>query len=509
MDAKSFSISIQGASHIKKNKECQDYSASYFDDKCSIAIVCDGHGGDDYMRSAYGSKFAAEVSLDNIKAFVSGVDTEKLSRNPDKTLNILKASIINGWNNAVHNHFESNPFTDVELSGISEKARKRYIQQGKIESAYGTTLIAVARTDNYWFGLHIGDGKCVAINNESSFAQPIPWDEKCFLNATTSICDSDALERFRHYYSNELPAAVFVGSDGIDDCFNNEEQFNNFYKTILYSFGTSEFDSAVQDLRDFLPRLSQKGSGDDVSIAAFMSIEEVANLEIVKNFDRDKEKARVEENARKEAERNEEEKRRVEQEHEAFLRKNESKSGKKCPRCGGKLLRGMQFCPTCGLKLSNLQEAQRSGLLSSGENASEITELEITVAENERIRSDDERSVIEDVVEENLGAQEQDECDTARNDELETEEADQIKEVGETSDDVESEIESSEQILEDSETTADHELIMKPSEQIQEDSGASDDEELEMKPSERVQRDSCITDLEEPNEDCQSDCIEK
>ena len=56
MNAKSFHLTAQGASHIKKNKECQDASSSYQDENCAIAIVCDGHGGDDYVRSAIGSK---------------------------------------------------------------------------------------------------------------------------------------------------------------------------------------------------------------------------------------------------------------------------------------------------------------------------------------------------------------------------------------------------------------------------------------------------------------------
>ena len=51
MRMQAFHLSSQGASHIKKNKECQDASDSYYGENCAIAIVCDGHGGDDYVRS--------------------------------------------------------------------------------------------------------------------------------------------------------------------------------------------------------------------------------------------------------------------------------------------------------------------------------------------------------------------------------------------------------------------------------------------------------------------------
>lgn len=356
MNAKSFNLSVQGASHIRKNKECQDASVSFYDEKMAVAIVCDGHGGDDYMRSAAGSTFAADVAKKNIVDFLNAITKEQFFANPEKNMKDLEASIISGWNDAIDRHYKQTPFTEVELSGVSEKARKKYKQGIRFESAYGTTLLAVAMTNEFWFGIHIGDGKCVAVNPEGKFVQPIPWDRKCFLNATTSICDSDALERFRHFYSEKLPAAVFVGSDGIDDCFSNNEQLHNLYKTILYSFGTSEFERAKNDLKDYLPRLSAKGSGDDVSIAAIFDFDIVPELEVVKDFDREKEKARVEENARKEAEKNEAEKRRVEEEHAKFQQQHnvKAKAGipmKFCTEYGGKLEPGNKFSQSCGTNI--------------------------------------------------------------------------------------------------------------------------------------------------------------
>lgn len=205
-----------------------------------------------------------------------------------------------------------------------------------------------------WFGIHIGDGKCVAVNPEGKFVQPIPWDEKCFLNATTSICDSDALNRFRSFFSEKLPVAVFVGSDGIDDCFSTEEQLNNLYKTVLYSFASSDFDSAVTDLSDYLPRLSAKGSGDDVSIAAVLDLDKIGEIDAVREFDKDKEKARVEENARIAAEKLEEERKRVEAERAEQLRRQQAQravSPKYCSHCGAKLVSGMKFCGECGTRI--------------------------------------------------------------------------------------------------------------------------------------------------------------
>ena len=107
MNAKSFNLSIQGASHIKKNKECQDASKSYFDSKMSIAIVCDGHGGDDYMRSAVGSEYACEVAEKNIKNFLENIDKDKFLEASEKLLKDLEASIINDWNQLVYSDRKS------------------------------------------------------------------------------------------------------------------------------------------------------------------------------------------------------------------------------------------------------------------------------------------------------------------------------------------------------------------------------------------------------------------
>lgn len=351
MRMQSFHLSTQGASHIKKNKECQDSSESYFDENCAIAIVCDGHGGDDYVRSASGSAFACAAAKNSIINFIENVDNDDLTRHHNQLIHNLNASIISAWNEAVYAHYTEHPFTEAEITVLSERAKRKYLKEKRIESAYGTTLIAVACTKDYWFGIHIGDGKCVAVNPEGKFVQPIPWDEKCFLNATTSICDTDALNRFRSFYSEKLPVAVFVGSDGIDDCFSSEQQLNNLYKTVLYSFATSDFDAAVDDLRDYLPRLSAKGSGDDVSIAAVLDLERIGEIDVVREFDKEKEKARVEESARVAVQKAEEERKRVATERAEQLKQQHARKAsraKYCSNCGAKLLPGMKFCGECG-----------------------------------------------------------------------------------------------------------------------------------------------------------------
>lgn len=103
--------------------------------------------------------------------------------------------------------------------------------------------------------------------------EPIPWDKQCEQNITTSICDSDAIEEFRFACSTELPAAIFIGSDGIDDSYASSEELHELYRSILLIF--SEYGESVgrDEVKNYLPKISRKGSSDDVSIAGLINSE--------------------------------------------------------------------------------------------------------------------------------------------------------------------------------------------------------------------------------------------
>lgn len=272
MNLIAFNESSIGASHVRIGKECQDYSLSCSSKDYCIAITCDGHGGDNYFRSALGSRYAAESAFACVEEFLKEYGSTAFCK-PEDALIQLEKSVIARWNSSVWEHFESNPFSEEELLSVSKDRRKRLLSGKSIESTYGTTLIAMAWSREYWFAIQIGDGKVVRVGKDGTADCPVPANEKCFLNTTTSICDVNALENFRHFYSTELPAGVFCGSDGVDDSFITAEQLYKLYLTVGRSFADSDFDSAKAELKDYLPRLSSKGSGDDVSIAGILDLE--------------------------------------------------------------------------------------------------------------------------------------------------------------------------------------------------------------------------------------------
>lgn len=366
MNFKAFHMSERGESHLHDGRVCQDSSASFSDECGTVAVVSDGHGGCDYVRSQIGSAMACEAAVKNIRRLFENISPEAFLAEPDMMLIQLEAAIINDWNESVRSHYEANPFTEEELDCVSEKAGASYRSGYRIERAYGATLIAAAVTRDYWFGIQIGDGKCAAFDEAGICTQPIPWDEKCFLNKTTSICGSDALRDFRHFYSEKIPTAVFMGSDGIDDSFKNEEDMYDFYKTILYAFSISDYTQAVDELKAYLPHLSKEGSADDVSIAAWMDMDALKSVvdkikaegeeaeEPEENKKTEEEKETIENEKSEEGNEAEEGKKAEEEIETAETRKEENYESRQQPRfccmCGAKLVPGQRFCQ-CGARI--------------------------------------------------------------------------------------------------------------------------------------------------------------
>lgn len=297
----SFSTFCQGESHILIDKVCQDYALDESKKGISIAIVCDGHGGERYFRSDVGAKFAAEISLKQIKTLVKdfgpvaklleasdftqveALTTQREKGNLDKETEVDKSfrqlfkSIIACWHMAIEEHAANNPLTEQELSTVPEKYTSAF--QDNLEKTYGCTLMAVVATQKYWFAFHIGDGKCISFDTSGDWMEPIPWDDRCFLNKTTSLCDSDAIDEFRYCYGGRpsRPAVVFLGSDGIDDSFGETENMVNFYVQIAKMLGADKDgrDKAIESLKEDLPKLSKIGSKDDMSVAALFDFDEL------------------------------------------------------------------------------------------------------------------------------------------------------------------------------------------------------------------------------------------
>lgn len=226
-----------GASHVAGGVECQDSSLSWRspDGRHAILAVADGHGGERYVNSARGAATACQVALGVLREFCSQPE-------PRLIPNVVR-SIVAQWVG--------------RLRG-----------DGPIET-FGCTLIAYAQTPTCWLGLQIGDGRFVTLCQDRKWRQPIKWDDRCFLNETTSMCDADAATEFRTVFVRTAtpPAAVFLCSDGIDMTFGHGRQLYRFYRHILNSIAEEGEDEVRRQMPEVLWHYSAVGSRDDMTLA--------------------------------------------------------------------------------------------------------------------------------------------------------------------------------------------------------------------------------------------------
>lgn len=267
-----FARSTQGYNHIKANKVCQDASGSRNFEDVNIIAVADGHGSDNYIRTDRGSAFAVSAALSAIEAFVRNARESSLPSIPDSETDLVQVAknILAQWYARVENDMASHPFQTEEMEKVSDKYKQRYASGKYNAKAYGTTLIAICTTREGWFGIHIGDGKCVELCTDGSICEPIPWDDACEQNITTSICDSNAIDEFRYVVQKEAPAAIFIGSDGVDDSYPSELELHELYRSIFMIFAEHGGEIGSSEVRDYLPKITRRGSGDDVSIACLI-----------------------------------------------------------------------------------------------------------------------------------------------------------------------------------------------------------------------------------------------
>ena len=76
----------QGESHKSTEKPCQDCAYAESTDSLSMAIVSDGHGGERYFRSQFGSRFAVEITKEAIRHFVTSMAESSLVRQGEKSV---------------------------------------------------------------------------------------------------------------------------------------------------------------------------------------------------------------------------------------------------------------------------------------------------------------------------------------------------------------------------------------------------------------------------------------
>lgn len=259
-----FNITSIGYSHVKSGKVCQDFSSSYSDGERTIITACDGHGGDVYIRSHKGSKFAS------LAIFSAMFDTESLSfrkYSPEEIERRLKLGILCEWNRLVEADLAEHPIRKSETARLSESQIESLKQNPA--KAYGTTLGGAMLYGNRLICVGLGDGGCYLIKN-GEISSAFPEDEEePVANVTYSLCGEDAFEHMsaRIFDTRNLDG-VLLCTDGVLGPYQTVENFkNSFVRPVVRRI----LDGKVGEVKQFVCDLGlRSGIGDDVSLSMIL-----------------------------------------------------------------------------------------------------------------------------------------------------------------------------------------------------------------------------------------------
>ncbi|MGM9612202.1 MAG: protein phosphatase 2C domain-containing protein [Butyricicoccus sp.] len=293
---RAFSRVERGQRHIKSGTVCQDFAlATDAAPGCSVIVVADGHGGADYFRSDRGARFIVQATAATLMEFgaeTAAVQLRDLGERKTR-LRALFEKILARWQECIQADLFDDPISESQMEGVSPLSRQQYLAGEWVERAYGTTMIAALVTEHYWIGLQQGDGRCIAVRTDGTCEQPIPWDPRCEANITTSICDKNAADEFRHCFSENPPAAIFLCSDGVDSAYPDMDGTYGFCQALASLYLSDGRQGLERAVAEYLPGLSRRGTGDDVTVAGLLCVDKLTPIAEVLKIEEHLRKASV------------------------------------------------------------------------------------------------------------------------------------------------------------------------------------------------------------------------
>lgn len=228
-----------------------------------VVAVADGHGDSRHFRSQRGAEMAVAAGISAVRDWSANISGSpagiKLSAHHG-----LVPGIVARWDAAVAADLAEDQFTESERTLLADLALSP-------PTAYGSTLLVGAFTEDYAVFAQIGDGNVVAVLPDGRPVSPVPQDSRLDGIRTTSLCQSDARASFRvgviQLDAQPLFAAL-LATDGFGNA-QAEDIWQPGVAADLVRFGLDHghgwFASRVPDWAEQCA--SSDGSGDDSTIA--------------------------------------------------------------------------------------------------------------------------------------------------------------------------------------------------------------------------------------------------
>ena len=256
-----FNITSIGYSHVKADKICQDHSLSYYDGERIIITACDGHGGDVYIRSHKGSKFA---SLATLRAMLDAESLSFYKYTAEEIEHNIKLNILCEWNRLVREDIDAHPIRKSEVAHLTD-AQIESIKQNPTK-AYGTTLGGAMLFGNRLICVGLGDGGCYLMRNGEISSAFVEDEDEPVANVTYSLCGEKAFEHMNaRIFDMRGIDGILLCTDGVLGPYQSTENFKRFFvRPIVRRI----LDGNINEVKEFVCDLGMRsGIGDDVSLA--------------------------------------------------------------------------------------------------------------------------------------------------------------------------------------------------------------------------------------------------
>lgn len=260
-----FGASVQGASHIRSGRECQDSLKKVVKDSGAVILaVADGHGSESCPYSKTGSFAAVNVFCkimdDYLETYTGQMELlfTFLKREGDTK---IAQEIDAEWKRRIL-RLHSKCKREIPLNADGEKDR------GAVYKLYGSTLLGLVLTEEFLFAFQLGDGDIVKVT-EAGIYNVIEAD-KILGTETHSLSKAEswkkAITLIRKREEDELrPVMYLLSSDGFSNSYKDDGEFQKTcmdYYVLLKEHGVK----AVSDhLKTWLQETSEMGCGDDIT----------------------------------------------------------------------------------------------------------------------------------------------------------------------------------------------------------------------------------------------------
>ena len=260
--------SVQGASHIRRGTVNQDAIGWLPADGGGrvVLAVADGHGSAKNFRSATGAKLARDVALRIASEILTPARLEPSL--VKRTLeDAVPMRIVRDWLDLVQADIRESPLTATELAAVEEHGGAKNRDPVELSPvAYGSTLVTALATESFTAFWQIGDGDVLTVSDHGTVGRPVPGDERLIANETTSLCLPEAWRFFRVAMLGTQAPMILVSTDGFANSFQNDDGFFKFGSDVRRMIETDGIEAVNGKLHAWLTELTQRGSGDDISL---------------------------------------------------------------------------------------------------------------------------------------------------------------------------------------------------------------------------------------------------